>query len=153
MLQPPCVLVPARHSPSRKGEKSIVPSRQPGDRRVEPNRIEPNRIETNRINSNRIANACALNGAQTSGRSCGNLQSKARCNWACGAQLGAHKPPIAPLGRMMRRLGDNLIKMLGAPGFSFPTCSHALVLPRAMASWAPRTNWGARQPLHALCMM
>ena len=60
----------------------IVPNRQPGDPRVEPNRIEPNRIETNRINSNRIANACALN----------------------GAQLVAHKPPIAPLGRMMRNL-------------------------------------------------
>ena len=42
----------------------IVPNRQPGDPRVEPNRIEPNRIETNRIHSNRIANACALNGAQ-----------------------------------------------------------------------------------------
>ena len=131
MLQPPRVLVAARHSPSQRGDKSIVPNRQPGDPRVEPNRIEPNRIETNRINSNRIANACALN----------------------GAQLVAHKPPIAPLGRMMRRLGDNLIKMLGAPGFSFPACSHALGLPRAMASRAWRINRGAGQPLHALCMM
>ena len=108
--------------------------------RIESNRIEPNRIETNRIHSNRVANACALNGAQTSGRSCGNLISKARC-----------QKPIR-IRACMERLGDNLIKMLGAPGFSFPACSHALGLPRAMASRARRTNRGAGQPLHALCI-